>query len=144
MSLRARMSMTARLTALFVLVSCGVLLALGLVIANSVEKHFEEQDMEVLSGKMELVRHTLETLGAENDLDLVMHSLEHSLVGHHGLDVLVLGQNQKILFANTAQTFSASTLAAITASAQHTPMQPAIWTRNGQSYRGIAAPVNTA
>ena len=101
MSLRGKLSMTARLTALFVLVSCSVLLALGLVVAQSVEKHFEEQDMEVLSGKMELVRHTLETLGAVNDLDAVMQSLEHSLVGHHGLDVLVLGPNQSILFSNS-------------------------------------------
>ena len=144
MSLRGKLSMTARLTALFVLVSCSVLLALGLVVAQSVEKHFEEQDMEVLSGKMELVRHTLETLGGVNDLGAVMQSLDHSLVGHHGLDVLVLGPNQSILFSNTTQAFSAAALASITTSAQHTPMQPAIWLRNGQSYRGIAAPVNTA
>ena len=140
MSSLGKLSMTARLTALFIVVSSSVLMGLGFVVAASVEKHFEEQDMEVLSGKMELVRHTLEKLGSMNDLDSVMESLDNSLVGHHGLDVIVVGADQHILFTNNPQPFA---IEVIRASALGTPMQPAIWLRSGQHYRGIAAPVAT-
>lgn len=128
--------MTARLTMLFVLVSSMVLMTLGFVIAASVDKHFEDQDMEVLTGKMALARHTLEKLGPMNDMGAVMQSLDNSLVGHHGLELMVIGSNQQILFSNTTQAFSIS---AITHSAQHGSSKPAIWKSNGQSYRGIAA-----
>ncbi|WP_210547315.1 heavy metal sensor histidine kinase [Rhodoferax sp. PAMC 29310] len=131
-------SMIARLTTLFVLVSSLVLMTLGLVIAASVEKHFEDQDMDVLTGKMALAQHTLEKLGPMNDMGAVMQSLDNSLVGHHGLELMVIGSNQQILFSNTMQTFSIST---ITDSARHSPSKPAIWESNGQSYRGIAAQV---
>ena len=57
MRLIGKKSITRRLTLLFVSASSTVLLTLGFVIASSVEKHFEQQDMEVLTGKMELARH---------------------------------------------------------------------------------------
>ena len=60
MRLTGRTSITRRLTALFVIAASSVLLALGLVIASSVEQHFEEQDMELLTGKMRLAQHTLQ------------------------------------------------------------------------------------
>ena len=41
----ARASITRRLSLLFVAASSAVLLALGLVIAAAVERHFVEQDM---------------------------------------------------------------------------------------------------
>ena len=53
-------SLTLRLTLLFALASAFVLFLLGLLIGNSVERHFEEQDMEVLNGKMQLAKHILE------------------------------------------------------------------------------------
>ncbi|MDP2171481.1 MAG: ATP-binding protein [Rhodocyclaceae bacterium] len=54
-----RKSLTFRLTLLFAAASTLVLLILGLLIGNSVERHFEEQDLGVLSGKMQLARHIL-------------------------------------------------------------------------------------
>jgi two-component system heavy metal sensor histidine kinase CusS len=42
---------------------------LALLIGNSVEHHFEEQDMEVLTGKLELTRHALEKVHSQSDLD---------------------------------------------------------------------------
>lgn len=55
-----RKSIIFRLTLLFASASTAVLLVLGLLIGNSVEHHFEVQDMEVLTGKLELTRHALE------------------------------------------------------------------------------------
>jgi hypothetical protein len=48
MRFKTRHSLTFRLTLLFATASTVVLLALGYLIANSVEKHFEELDMEQL------------------------------------------------------------------------------------------------
>lgn len=46
-----RKSLTFRLTLLFAAASTAVLLVLGLIVAQSVEHHFEEQDMEALDRK---------------------------------------------------------------------------------------------
>lgn len=57
---RRRKSITARLTLLFAAISTMVLLALGLLIGNAVEQHFVEQDMEQMTGKLDLAGHLLE------------------------------------------------------------------------------------
>ena len=140
MRLTGRPSIQRRLTLLFVIASSAVLLALGLVIASSVEQHFEDLDMEVLSGKMELTRHTLGMLKAPADLQQLAQQMDHSLVGHHGLEVLVIDANQSTLFATPDAGFAP---ALITASARHSPLRPQIWTLGTQTYRGIAAEVTS-
>jgi two-component system heavy metal sensor histidine kinase CusS len=133
-------SITRRLTLLFVLASSTVLLALGFVIASSVEKHFEEQDMEVLSGKMELTRHTLAQLNSIDDLGHITHMMDNSLVGHHGLEVLVLNPQGQVMFATPNAGFA---IDVVVASAAQGPHVPALWSQGGLSYRGIAAEVPT-
>jgi two-component system heavy metal sensor histidine kinase CusS len=128
------------LTLLFVLASSTVLLALGLVIASSVEKHFEEQDMEVLTGKMELTRHTLAQLNSIDDLGHITHMMDNSLVGHHGLEVLVLNPQGQVMFATPNAGFA---IDVVVASAARGPHVPALWSQGGLSYRGIAAEVPT-
>ena len=93
MRLTGRSSIQRRLTLLFVIASSAVLLALGLVIASSVEQHFEDLDMEVLSGKMELASHALAMVTSSADLAQLPQQMDHSLVGHHGLEVMVIGAN---------------------------------------------------
>ena len=78
-----RKSIIFRLTLLFASASTAVLLVLGLLIGNSVEHHFEVQDMEVLTGKLELTRHALEKVHSQSDLDALPQQLDDSLVGHH-------------------------------------------------------------
>jgi two-component system heavy metal sensor histidine kinase CusS len=138
--LTGRPSITRRLTLLFVVASSIVLLALGLVIASSVEQHFEDLDMEVLSGKMELTSHALAMLKSPADLEQLAQQLDHSLVGHHGLEVMVLGANQKMLFATSNASFAPDL---ITRNARQNPLRPQIWTLGTQTYRGIAAEVLT-
>jgi len=73
---------------------------LGLLIGNSVEQHFEEQDEEVLTGKMELVRHILDQspeVLATTNLKL---QLDNALTGHHGLLVSIHSQDGKPLYSN--------------------------------------------
>ncbi len=132
--------MTGRLTLLFILASSAVLLALGWVIAASVEQHFEEQDMDVLTGKMELVRHALGQLDSMNDLQAVMKSLDNALVGHHGLEVIVMDSNQRLMFSNSA--FELST-AVVRDSALYSSSRPVIWNIDDQTYRALVARVAT-
>ena len=140
MRLTGRPSITRRLTLLFVSASSIVLLALGLVIASSVQQHFEDLDMEVLSGKMELTSHALAALKTPADLAQLTQQLEHALVGHHGLEVMVIGANLNVLFATPNARFAPDL---INSSAHQNPLRPLLWTLGAQTYRGIAAEVAT-
>lgn len=140
MRLNGQTSITRRLTLLFMLASSAVLLALGFVIASSVDQHFVEQDMAVLTGKMALTRNTLAQFNSIADLKHITHLMDNSLVGHHGLEVLVLAPDKAVMFATANAGFP---LNLVTASATQSPMQPALWTLGGQSYRGIAAQLPT-
>lgn len=140
MRLTARPSITWRLTLLFVMASSAVLLTLGFVIATSVETHFEQQDMEVLTGKMELARHTLEKLQSQSDLEGMAQQLDNALVGHHGLDLIVIGPDQAVIFA-TANASVPIKLAAVNAT--RNPQRPFTWTLGERSYRAIAAELPT-
>ena len=133
-------SLTARLTLFFVLVSSAVLLALGLIIAASVEQHFEEQDLEVLGAKMERARQVLGSLSSFNDVPEVMSALDNALVVHHGLEVVVMDAKQRILFANTGLDWPK---AGEVDTALRSPMKPVLWSVDGQIYRAVVAPVAT-
>jgi two-component system heavy metal sensor histidine kinase CusS len=89
---------------LFACVSTTVLLVLGLLIGDTVESHFVEQDMELMTGKLHLVAHLLEKMQNPAELDALPNLLSDSLVGHHGLSMLVLDPGNRTLFTtNDAQ-----------------------------------------
>jgi len=138
--LTSKTSITRRLTLLFVTASSTVLLALGFVIASSVEKHFEDLDMEVLTDKMVLVHHALLMLKSQDDLKPLAQQLDHSLIGHHGLEVMVLDQHKTVLFATSNAHFDP---ALVLASAAQNPQQPMLWTLGQQTYRVVAAALPT-
>jgi two-component system heavy metal sensor histidine kinase CusS len=136
-----RKSITFRLTLLFASVSTAVLLLLGLLIGNSVEHHFEEQDMEVLTGKLELTRHALEKVHSQSDLDALPQQLDDSLVGHHGLAVVVVAPSGQTLFVTRGAEFPQALLARNPATANSRPI---IWqSKNGTPLRGISELVQT-
>jgi two-component system heavy metal sensor histidine kinase CusS len=68
-----RISITRRLTLLFVFASSTVLLTLGLVIASSLQGHFEQQDIAILTKQMELVRTGLHELTSFDDFRHFAH-----------------------------------------------------------------------
>lgn len=128
------MSLTRRLTWLFVLVSTAVLLTLGFFIANSVEKHFEDLDMEALSGKMTLTRHALHAITSATELVQLQARLGHSMVGHSGLELMVLERDGTVVYATENAHFDP---ALVLASASPSPFRPVLWTQGGQTYRAI-------
>ncbi len=135
-----RTSITRRLALLFVTASSAVLLALGFVIATSVEKHFEQQDMEILTGKLELARYALKTFKSQDDIERISQLLNNSLVGHHGLELIIFGPNHTLLFATPNSNFPFDLMAA---SAAQSPYRPMTWALGEQTYRGIAAELPT-
>ncbi len=140
MRLSVRKSITFKLTLLFASASTAVLLSLGYLIGASVEKHFEEQDMEVLTGKLQLARHALEKVRTARDLDALPLQLEDSLVGHHGLAVVVLAPDGQTLFATSGADFP-QTLLDERRRADST--RPTVWkTSDGRPLRGVSAAVS--
>lgn len=134
-----RKSITFRLTLLFASVSMAVLLLLGLLIGSLVERHFEELDMELLGGKMELLRHALERIHSDRELETLPRQLEDAFVGHHGLAVVVSMRDQT-LFSTEGAKFPEELLA----EARRQLLRPTLWTDpENHRYRVIAAEVPT-
>ena len=77
-----RLSLTARLTALYTLVSACVLVGLGLLVSIAVGRHFVELDRDFLKVKIELVQTIVsETASSE----MLAPRLDELLTSHHGL-----------------------------------------------------------
>ena len=133
-------SITLRLTLLFATASTAVLLALGLLIGNTVEQHFVEQDMDLMTGKLHLAGHLLEKIHTPAALDVLPAQLEDALVGHHDLAIVVRSAAEQNLFATAGAAFPPALLAR---NAVHSPPQPQVWHEQGpsglQPRRGISA-----
>ena len=135
MTLSGRKSITVRLTLLFASVSTAVLLLLGLIVADLVERHFEDLDMELLTGKQELVQHALARVRTGGELDALREQLDEALVGHHGMSVVIRAADGRTLFARGEAQFPTALVTRGTATADG---RPRVWTDAGKSYRGIA------
>lgn len=136
-----RLSLTLRLTALFATVSTVVLLILGMLIGASVEQHFVEQDMDVLSGKLDLTRRALEKVRTKQDLAAIPQLMDDSLVGHHGLALVVVAPDGETLFATSGAEFPHALLEKPIRTGM---LQPIVWrTAQNLPFRGIAAQAAT-
>lgn len=134
MQLVRRNSLTARLTLLFALASSAVLLALGLVVSSLVEKHFEEQDMEVLTGKLALTRNALSKIHDATALGGLAQTLDDSLVGHTGMSIAVVDPHDEVIFASSGGAFPGPLL-----EGRHASLVPRVWESSGIPFRGISA-----
>lgn len=136
-----RASITLRLTSLFAAVSATVLLALGYLIGETVERHFEEQDRMILTGKLELARHALSSITSAAGLDALPLNLGDALVGHHDLSIVVQGPRGQTLFATPHADFPAELLAPPSAVAKPSQETLVIWNRDDRIFRGLASAV---
>ena len=117
------------------------LLVLGLIVAESVEHHFEEQDMAALSGKLELIRHALAKVNSPKDLAAIPQQMDDALIGHHGLIVAVKGPDGQTLFATHDAPFPQPLMDRV-----KTPeaKRPYVWQVDDRlSFRGIVAQAPT-
>ena len=96
--------------------------------------------MEALGGKMELTRSALALVKSQVDLDNLGQQMDHSLVGHHGLEVMLIDKNRAVLFATQKANFSPDL---VISNATRNPNLPTLWKLGEQTYRGIAAELPT-
>jgi two-component system heavy metal sensor histidine kinase CusS len=135
-----RLSLTARLTLLFAVGSCTVLLALGWLIGNSIERHFEEQDRDALVGKLMLAQHDIGRVTNIEDYERLPAQLSDALVGHHDLVVQVLGPQKQVLLASPDVSFPDEWLVQSTSvktEKLHT------WNKGSRTYRGMTLSLPT-
>lgn len=126
-------SLTTRLTLLFATISTSVLLLLGLVIGSLVERHFEDMDLELLEGKLELIQHALAATRRRSDLETIPAQLDAALIGHHGLAVGVWEDAGRMLYLSKGASFPKASQPP-----GPTAQFPRTWTGADQHlYRGI-------
>lgn len=81
-----RLTLTARLTALYTLISATVLLGLGGLTVLAVQAHFDELDQATLRDKVHLIQELGNTSASLAEFTTRLHDVMHS---HHGLAVTV-------------------------------------------------------
>lgn len=91
MRLGSRRSITYRLTAWIAAAATIILLILGVLIGKALERHFNMQDMSLLSGKLSLVQHLLKDASRSHADRDIKELLDDSLIGHNGLWVKIEG-----------------------------------------------------
>jgi two-component system, OmpR family, heavy metal sensor histidine kinase CusS len=131
-----RFSLTTRLTFLFAHTSAALLLGLGFLISELVEHHFEDLDMEVLAGKIELVQHALAKVRSRPELDALPQQFDTALVGHPGLAVAILWQGTT-LFSTGGTDILPQLIARVAA---ENAARPVLLTgREGKPFRSVSA-----
>jgi len=137
-----RISLTWRLTLLFAAASTAVLLGLGALIGRAVEQHFVEQDLELLGGKLELVRHVLEKVGKAGDLVHVPQQLDDLLVGSGGMAIVVIAPDGQRLFVTRDAEFPHALLSQPAAGET---LSPTVWNASDNTpFRGLSVNMPTA
>ena len=125
-----KISLTTRLTILFTLISAGVLLGLGWVLAREAERHFEDLDRAMLQDELHLIREEMATADSLDALQQRLGDVLHSqsdfsaLVTVDGLEVytsvgLILPSSSKDQMASLK------------------PRGMVTWTEKGFTYRGL-------
>jgi two-component system heavy metal sensor histidine kinase CusS len=128
-------SITVRTSLLFTLLAAAVFLAMGLLIRNSVSRHFEELDRDQLEGKLVLIRHILAE--APGNGARMTPRLADALVGHPDLSVRISTQDGNPFFASGPAAMPATLLQQATSSTEATAIYN--WREdNGMAYRGLA------
>lgn len=134
-------SLGTRLAILFTLSAAAVFVIAGWLIEANVERHFVEQDMEVMTGKLDLVRHAIKKVHAESDLEFLDERLGDAMVGHHGLEVSVRDRSGRVLFSTLAGREVRPGLVVSTSTQLPSPKK---WDDENGQMRGFAASADTS
>lgn len=140
MIIGGRHSLTTRLTALFASISTLVLLLLGLLVGELVDHHFEELDLELLHGKIELLQNAIGKVPSPGALGSISGELDEALVGHHGLSVAIQDPQGRIVFSSGSAPFPEALFASPPVEAG----APLTWKNlKGEPVRGMSASAPT-
>lgn len=141
--MKRALSITMRLTLLFVAASALVLAPLGALVIRLAESHFEELDVDELNGHLVLVSKSMKGVNTSTDLEHLGSVLSDLLIGHEQLSMAVMDSSRRLLFSTTTIEFPAALRAA-------TRMEPGqlhgpvlVWSSGGRHYRGMSAAAAT-
>ena len=101
-TVRLPLSLTLRITLLFVAASTGVLLALGQLVGASVERHFVELDRDQAEGKFTTSAAVLASVHRPADLVRLESMFGSMLVGHDDLALRVEDPEGRVWFSSSA------------------------------------------
>lgn len=142
--MRVQNSITARITLIFAVMSAVIMIAIGTVASYLIEKHFAEEDLSEINGKLELIQNAFNQVVSSKDLEKLPRKLSDALVGHHALTVVVSESGGRLLFQTPHAHFPVEILAAepTTGDTQKAPLLHK-WKMQGQVYRGLTVQLNT-
>lgn len=138
-----RRSITARLTLAFAIASTSVLLLVGVLVGRLVEGHFEQQDLALLEGELESLRHVLAKVEQPGALETVPDRIADALVGHDDLQAAVLGPDRRLLYTSPGARFPPALLGESAPGQGAGRPGPARWNEAGQAFIGIAGAAPT-
>lgn len=124
-----------RTSLLFTFVAAGVFLVMAWMIQSAVNRHFNEQDLHALQGKIELISHILTT----NNYTLQQQQLNNALVGHHDLVLRIDNQQGQIFFVAGHSTIPNNIINAT--KIPNAKLQT--WSSAGLQYRGFVVTLTT-
>jgi two-component system heavy metal sensor histidine kinase CusS len=139
-----RKSITWRLTLLFAALSTTVFIAVGAIASFSVEKHFAEEDLDEINGKLELIQHAFDKVVTPADIEKLPQNLNDALVGHHALSVTVYEPSGKVLYTTHDADFPSYILASKPAHYKSESLLLRKWELNQHVYRGLSIQMATA
>ncbi len=101
------MSLTLRLTLLFIAVATIGFLTFGWIIERSLENHFNAEDIKELEVVAQAVERSISTLQSSDDLPHIKQRFNDILVGHHGALLHIIDANGEQMYASRGPDLSA-------------------------------------
>lgn len=124
------MSLTARLAALFAVLTAALLVLAAVLFGRSLDAHFRELDAHDLHARVALVRNTLQAAAAGPERR--MQALQRSFAGHENVGVLLRTVDGRVLGVIHPGHFTPEQRAGARLAA-------AEWTVDGHPHRGLEA-----
>jgi two-component system heavy metal sensor histidine kinase CusS len=119
-------SLTRRLLGFFSIVTLSVLIVLGTLLAQAIERHFEEMDLSELQNKHQQIQYRIQHDRLAQDPVQLTAQLEHLLPHQAGWQFIVLDLNHRPYYASDPalydfdwQAVTANTLFSVTIDTQH-------------------------
>ncbi|MCW8884277.1 MAG: heavy metal sensor histidine kinase [Motiliproteus sp.] len=136
--MRRKLSLTARLTIFFSMISALVLLGLVKVITLTIENYFLLQDDRILKGKSELVRESIRNKAIDGKTLKTEQLLDAGLVGHQNLSVVIVSQTGRVIYTTEHSIIPSFDLIS---RVQNNPSKIVSWRDDGREYRILAEEV---
>jgi two-component system heavy metal sensor histidine kinase CusS len=130
-----RLSLAARVTSLVGLTFLSCVVMLGVVVQNSINNHFLEQDAGELNVVATSVQRAVGSSARISPDDALQDRLEHAVAGHHGVYYAVYSDTGHAIFATPGPTMS-NLLESVDPVEQVSMSELHQWTEGNETYRG--------